>query len=328
MPRKGADLHSTDIPDKVKSVNDYPKAILTYAEFMARELPDRDSVVDGLLREESITAIDAYRGYGKTMLCLAIANEVAWGGSIGPWTIPDARNTLYVDAEMVEQDLKGRARALNKGRPMNRQPGTLHFYSNSYAYKIGLKPASLLEPRWRAAVLNSIDDLDIGLLVLDNLSSLARGIDENDKVHFDPINEWLIEVRNHGIAIILLHHTGKNKSEQRGTSAHQDNLDTALLLERPRGYKDHMGCRILITPTKDRGQVLNADSYILQLETMKSGRMAFTAESVEGANYATELLRADHTLTYAEARDKGVPKTTFYRARAELIAAGEIAKDD
>jgi putative DNA primase/helicase len=310
----------------VKST-DFSKAILTLKEFVDRELPERESVVDGLLREESITAVNGYTGLGKTMISLAIANEVAWGGSVGPWSVPDPRNVLYVDAEMVEQDLKQRVKSLNKGRQMGRQPGTLHIYSNSYAYKIGLRSADILNKKWRQSILDSVDDLDIGLLVLDNLSSLARGIDENDKAAFDPINEWLIQVRNHGIAIMVLHHTGKNKSEQRGTSAHLDNLDTSLLIERPRGYKDNMGCRLLVTATKDRGQVLSADSYIIQLDTMPSGRLRFTTEAVEGINYAREVIRKDPTMTYHEAAELGISQTTFYRAQKQLKDEG-VVKDD
>lgn len=321
--RKGVRLH-TNTPDKVKSPTDYAKAILTTREFLSRNIPDRDYIVEGLIREESITAIVGYTGFGKTMFALALANEVAWGGSMGPWNIPDPHNALYIDAEMVEQDLKSRVNALNKGRQLRRRAGELHIYSNSLAYKIGLKPANLLEKKWRQAILDSVDDLNIGLLVLDNLSSLARGIDENDKAAFDPINEWLIEVRNHGIAIIILHHTGKNKIEQRGSSSHLDALDTSLLIERPRGYRDNMGCRLLITATKDRGQVLHADSYIIQLETMKSGRTHFHTEAVEGVNFVRDALRKNTDLTYHEALEMGIKKTTFYRARAELVAEGVI----
>lgn len=324
---KGTSLKAKTPLPKIKSKTDYSAAILTDIDFLARDLPERDWVLEGLLREESVTVINGYTGYGKTMLTLALANEVVWGGALGPWKVPDPRNALLIDAEMTEHDLQSRLRQLNHGRRMSRKPGTLYIYSEGFAYKLGLRSANLLDKRWRQTILDNIDELDIGLLVLDNLSSLARGIDENEKSDFDPINEWLIEVRNHGIAVVLLHHTGKNKKEQRGTSAHLDNLDTSLLIERPRGYKTNMGCRILITATKDRGRALNADSVILQLETMKSGRMVFKTESVEGANFAEEAFRKNPGLTLAEALDLGISKTTHYRVKKELLDDGTITLD-
>lgn len=322
--RKGATLHKKI--EQAKSATDYSSAVLSLGEFLSRDLPPRDWVMEGLLREESITTINGSTGLGKTMLSLSIGNEVAWGGTVGPWTAPHPRNVLMIDAEMTEHDLKSRLQDLNRGRRLNQQPGTFFIYSDGFAYKIGLNAANLLNVNWRRSVLDCVDDLDVGLLILDNLASLARGIDENDKAAFDPINEWLIQVRNHGIAVLLLHHTGKNKGEQRGTSAHLDNLDTALLIERPKGYKDHMGCKILVTATKDRGRALNADSYILQLERMKCGRQRFVPEAVEGINFAIELLRKDPVMTYKEASELGISTSTFYRAVDVLKAEGVIKK--
>ena len=68
---------------------------------------------------------------------------------------------------------------------------------------------------------------------------------------------------------------------------------------------------------------MNADSYILQLETMKCGRQKFVAEAVEGINFAKEQWRKNPDLTYKEALEMGISKNTHYRARDEIKAENE-----
>ena len=58
----------------------------------------------------------------------------------------------------------------------------------------------------------------VKLWVVDNLASLASGLDENKKQDWDPINSWLLELRFAGISTIMLHHmtikTGAKEEHQ------------------------------------------------------------------------------------------------------------------
>ena len=72
----------------------------------------------------------------------------------------------------------------------------------------------------------------IELWIIDNLASLASGLDENAKKDWDPINAWLLELRFAEISTIMLHHVNKDGG-QRGTSAREDNLDISVLLKSP-----------------------------------------------------------------------------------------------
>jgi putative DNA primase/helicase len=91
----------------------------------------------------------------------------------------------------------------------------------------------------------------IKLWIVDNLASLAGGLDENLKKDWDPINTWLLELRFAGIATILLHHTNK-EGTQRGTSAREDNIDVSIMLKRPSDYSPEDGCRFITSFTKAR----------------------------------------------------------------------------
>lgn len=87
--------------------------------------------------------------------------------------------------------------------------------------------------------------------MLDNIGSLAPGIDENTKKDWDPINQWFLELRSVGISIVMVHHKGK-KGDQRGTSAREDNIDVAFELKRPPNYKAQDGATFNVMPTKTR----------------------------------------------------------------------------
>ena len=93
--------------------------------------------------------------------------------------------------------------------------------------------------------------IDIKLLVLDNIASLASGIDENSKKDWDPINQWLLDLRFAGITTVILHHTGKTGT-QRGTSAHEDNVDISIVLRRPPDYQEDEGARFVVEFKKTR----------------------------------------------------------------------------
>jgi hypothetical protein len=91
----------------------------------------------------------------------------------------------------------------------------------------------------------------VKLWVMDNLASLAPGIDENVKKDWDPINAWLLELRFAGIATIMLHHTNK-EGDQRGTSAREDNIDNTITLKHPPDYTPEDGARFITRFKKAR----------------------------------------------------------------------------
>ena len=74
-----------------------------------------------------------------------------------------------------------------------------------------------------------IESNDIKFVVFDNISSLTT-IDELDSVAWLPIQDWLISLRKKNIAVLLIHHSGKNGG-QRGISKREDVLDLVMSLK-------------------------------------------------------------------------------------------------
>ncbi len=302
--------------------NDYSRSILSEDEFMNISMPERVHVVRNLIVEKTITIVNGYRGGGKSWFVDVLSNEISWGGQVGPWKVEKPLNCLKVDGEMPLSLLQERMRKMNSGRNVEDKPAKWYIYPESYAYRIGLNRANLLEPVWRERISDEIDRMDIGLLVLDNLSSLCPGIDENDKTPFDAVNRWLLELRFNGVTIIMTHHTGKS-GEQRGTSAHEDHVDTALVLDKPPGYVYDDGCKFICIPTKDRDFIMQGESVTLQLiDNEETGRSEFATVVTKGGRGQSVMLSPE--VTRKEARELGISDRTLYRIRKE---AGEKGVD-
>src|SRR5438128_9476692 len=82
---------------------------------------------------------------------------------------------------------------------------------------------------------------EIRVIILDNISCLFSGINEDSKQDWEPINAWLIRLRHRGLTTVLVHHAGK-QGQQRGTSGREDSLDTVIQLNKPANHDVREGC--------------------------------------------------------------------------------------
>jgi len=167
----------------------------------------------------------------------------------------------------------------------------MFIYNDCHANSLGLPRANLLNRKWRGVVKNWCISNKVKLIVLDNISSLAAGIDENVKRDWDPVNQWLLELRFAGIATVMLHHTNK-EGGQRGTSAREDNIDNSITLSHPYDYASEEGARFVLKFKKSR--VRNRDLHKIgdtefRLEEVE-GRLQWTWNSVKGKT-RVEILR-------------------------------------
>ena len=121
---------------------------------------------------------------------------------------------------------------------------------------------------------------DIRVLILDNISCLFSGINEDNKKDWEPINAWLIRLRHRGIATLLVHHAGKG-GQQRGTSGREDSLDNVIQLDRPVDYDPREGCHFELKFTKCRSakgeEVGPLDVKLVE----ENGRLSWTWKALE-----------------------------------------------
>jgi len=205
----------------------------------------------GPIVEGSLGEIYGPRGIGKTFLKEAISLCLTRKMNLGPFKCENAAGVLIVDAEMPLHLLKDRQKELS--RNVGKALRNLDTIANEQLYKSGSFPINLSDPTWRDSILELIatenDRWDV--IILDNLSSLLPGIKENDKDAWGPINQFLLQLRWMGKAVIFIHHAGKS-GDQRGTSGREDQLDFVLKLTLPAGHNPEEGCRFDATLTKSR----------------------------------------------------------------------------
>ncbi len=262
------------------------EAILSASDFKLMPIPERKKFIDPFLTEDTMNLISGLRGIGKSWLVSSILSAVATGENFGPWKGGEAVPVLYLDGEMTTYDFQERIKRIHTGNKF-------YVYSCAFGNELGLPRAHLVNRRWRDEMKNLLLEYKIKLWAIDNLASLAGGLDENSKRDWDPINQWLLELRFVGIATIMLHHTGKG-GDQRGTSAREDNLDNSIVLKLPHDYVPSDGARFIMHFQKSRSVNTKDLSLIqdmeFQLTEDETGELLWTYKPVK-AEIRREVLR-------------------------------------
>ena len=200
-------------------------------------------------------------------------------------------------------------------------------YSDAYANSLGIPRASLISKEWRRDAKNLILDNGFKLVALDNIASLAPGIDENSKKDWDPINQWLLELRFSGITTTLFHHENKSGG-QRGTSAHEDNIDTSISLFRPHDYRIEEGSRFIVKFKKTR--ISTKEFSLLQdyefrlIET--NGRVEWTWGMLKRKNQIEILRMIDEGIAQIDiANTLSIDKGYVSKVRSQAIKNGHLS---
>ena len=227
---------------------DLSQALVSYPDLLALEIPERPRYLPWLPEGGNVMVFGP-RGIGKTFFQLALATALTTGKPLWKWECPASVGVLYVDGEMQLDELRQRTTALMGTPPV----ASLEFLSSQLVYqRCGGKDLILTSDAMRQEVVKILDARpDIRVLILDNISCLFSGINEDSKQDWEPINAWLIRLRHRGITTVLVHHAGKG-GQQRGTSGREDSLDTVVQLARPTGVDAREGCHFELSFTKCR----------------------------------------------------------------------------
>jgi putative DNA primase/helicase len=169
------------------------------------------------------------------------------GGSILRWKAPEPRSVLVVDGEMPMAALQERVAGIAAGFDVAPpQDNFLRFLPADH-FRDGLPDLASKDGK---SLLEYISQ-DVALVILDNLSSLAR-CRENEADDWQPMQELVLMLRRRATSTLIIHHSGKG-GQQRGTSRREDVLDTVISLRRPDGYEPSEGARFEVHFEKSRG---------------------------------------------------------------------------
>lgn len=225
-------------------------SVIKAADLQHLSIPRRRQLMDRWLCAGDLGYIFAPRGVGKTWLAMALPIAISQRQPLGLWQAAEAdpANTpdgpsfssssssrsesgseadpaptpptlplpiLYVDGEMPLELTQFRARALGLAASgMDILHHEQLFQDTGGTLNIGVEAD-------RARITNLLVEHGYQLLVLDNLSSLASGIDENKGMDYEPVSHWLLELRRRQITVIVVHHAGRN-GLMRGHSKRED----------------------------------------------------------------------------------------------------------
>ena len=222
-------------------------SVLSEREFDNLSIADRPALIGDWLKGGDTGFIYGKRGLGKSWLALLIGRALAEGGECGPWSAPRACRVLYVDGEMAADDLRSRNIALRE------KPSELMFLSHQVLFDRTRKALCLSDAAQQAELTRLCESLKVDVLILDNVACLFRGIEENSADDWrDQIENWLLDLRRRGIAVIIVAHAGRNTATMRGTSKREDAAFWIVRLDEVSGSDDQHGAKFVTRFVKNR----------------------------------------------------------------------------
>lgn len=295
---KGWDL-ADDAPDGVEieallrdakpSEEDLSNFLISAKQLAVMDIPPREMVVNPLIASNSINLMYASRGLGKTWVGLSLAKAVALGEDFLAYHVPEARPVLFIDGEMPLADLKERVKAIGAGDINN-----LEILSSEIMHR-DLRDLNIDHEEDQLMISAMLDrlaeqDRKPALIIMDNLSSLRRGVEENDNSALDNILHWLLSLRHKGYATLLVHHAGK-LGDQRGASRLEDPVDTTIKLT-PAANPKGEGAAVNLEFTKTRGVKPNPSYLTLDLIEYEDGRLKWDFGQAPRMTPQDQTLRA------------------------------------
>lgn len=257
------------------------EALLEYGSLLSLALPERKRYLP-FLPEAGSAMVFGPRGVGKTFFQLSLTASLVTGHPFLRWPVTGPCGVLYIDGEMALDELRTRITALLLEPP--RAP--LHFLTSEYVYHKLQRDLVLTSEKVRDEITDILDvQPNIRVVILDNISCLFSGIDEDRKRDWEPIAAWLIRLRHRGLTTVLVHHSGKG-GQQRGTSGREDSLDTVIQLSLPTGYDPKEGCHFELNFTKCRSaKGEDIGSLDVKLEELE-GQLNWTWKTLEASKEA------------------------------------------
>lgn len=234
------------------------ECLITSAELALLKIPPRPALLDRWLCEGDLGYIFAPRGVGKTWMAMALPGAISRGHALGLWKagtgtagIDECGNDipcdtdadpatpreftpvpiLYVDGEMALKLTQYR----NHGLHLDVSHVT--YLHHEHMFEIQTHSLNVGEAEDRARLTDVIMRRGYKVLILDNLSSLASGVDENKGMDYEPIAHWLLELRRRKITVIVVHHAGRSGA-MRGHSKREDACAWILELREARQETD------------------------------------------------------------------------------------------
>ncbi len=283
-----------------------PSALRAYNidDFLKLKIPPQENILAPIIKTQSLSMIFAKRGVGKTHIALGIAYAIASGGVFLKWESPKPRRVLYLDGEMPACTMQERLAQIVKSSEVEAAPDYFTLLTPDMQ-DMGMPDISTKEGQ--AEIEPFIENVEV--IIVDNISTLARTGKENEAEGWLPIQGWALEMRSRGKSVLFVHHAGKG-GQQRGTSRREDVLDLVLELRHPHEYQSDQGARFEVHFTKARHLTGN-DAQPFEAKLL-NGRWSHL--SIEDAEMKKVLELKAEGLSYRDIEEEtGISKSKVQR---------------
>lgn len=282
------------------------------------EIPARGRIMGEWFLEGDLGFIHAPRGVGKTWMALGLATAIAGGRDFGPWASGGARRVLYVDGEMPCEALDTRIESMGSSKD-------LIVLNHEELFHLTGELLNFANPAAQRGLTAFMLDRQIAVVVLDNLSCLFSGVRENDADDWEAVLGWLLTLRRHRIAVVLVHHSGRNKDTMRGTSRREDAAFWVIRLDEIL-REQHEGACFRSVFTKDRNS--QTEQYGLEWRSTvdHEGKIRLKASSTSRMDEFRQWVIDGLTGAEDIAKEMNISKGGVSRMAKKAMEAGWLTK--
>ncbi len=266
-------------PQTARNRGNQPLIALDFSELVEMQFKPRNPILEPWINNQDLVMVFGPRGIGKTHFLMSAAYAISTGTSFAKWRAPQPRRVVYLDGELPGVVMQER---IEMHRNQNEPDfGFLRIFTPDLLPDETNLP-DISTPEGQERVNQIIGDAEV--VFIDNLSAWARNGQENDGDSWTPVNNWLLALRRKGLAVVIVHHSGKS-GLQRGTSKKEDQLDAVISLTRPKDYDPSKGAVFIAEFTKAR-HILGDEAQSIELSMVDQGnKVEWSWQTVEASTY-------------------------------------------
>jgi len=190
----------------------------------------------------SINMLWAYRGIGKSIVADVLAKVMTQGGEWLGFKSEGGHNVLLCDGELPAAQIQERVREFinpeeedERLRIWSPEFGVFPNFGAKRKYITADKAKPGEKVGWeKHPLVEVMEAFKPKVIIFDTLTRCFR-FDTNDTEQCLYVNDLLVNLRQLGVCVLIVHHAGKNAT-QRGRTDIDDNLDVSIKLDKPYGW--------------------------------------------------------------------------------------------
>jgi putative DNA primase/helicase len=297
------------------------ESAVTSSELRELKLTPRKKLLGDWFCEGDCGFIFAFRGVGKTWLAIAIAQRIAQGnGKLGDWEAHEPVKVLYIDAEMPADLMRDRSIGLETN-------DNFQIINHEILFDRTGKVLNIADPEIQNAITRRCVSTGVKVLFIDNLSSAAFGMKENEADSWEKVSPWLLDLRRRKVAVVLIHHAGRS-GEMRGTTKREDAVFWIIALDdMKKNAEDKRGARFISRFTKpSRNTQDEVLAYEWHFVTEQTGTVTIAHKEAQSLDVLRKYIEDGVTECVQIAQEMKVSPATVSRLAKKAMDAGWLEK--